>query len=203
MKLHYTKASPFARKVIAAAQELNVFSRIELVEVTTPTIPTNSNPSLNLENPLAKIPVLETDHGERLYDSAVIAEYLDSLSTGHRLFPDNATDRWRALKLQALADGAMDAGVLVRLESLRPETYRWPAWVDAQRSKVTRALRHLESHPQLLEGDFHIGHLALVCALEWLVFRQIVEDWRADNPRLTEWHRAAAERPSLVATRPA
>jgi glutathione S-transferase len=119
MKLHYTKPSPYARKVIATARELGIFSQLELIEVTTPTVPTNANPALAAENPLVKVPVLEMDGGERLYDSVVIAEYLDAVAGG-RLFPKDEPLRWHALKLHALADGAMDAGVLVRLESLRP-----------------------------------------------------------------------------------
>jgi glutathione S-transferase len=201
MKLHYTKPSPFARKVIATARELGVASSLELIEVTTPTVPTNANPALAAENPLVKVPVLETDDGERLYDSVVIAEYLDA-AAGGRLFPKDEPLRWRALKLHALADGAMDAGVLVRLESLRPEAYRWPAWVDAQRGKVTGALSHVESNPWLLEGGFHIGHIALVCALEWLEFRQIVPAWSTARPHLTAWYLSVADKPSLVATRP-
>ncbi len=201
MKLHYTKPSPYARKVIATARELHLASRIELVEVTTPTMPTNANPALARENPLVKVPVLETDDGDRLFDSVVIAEYLDSIAGG-RLFPQGDALRWRALKLHALADGAMDAGVLVRLESVRPEAYRWPAWIDAQRGKVTGALTHIEDNPSLLEGEFHIGHIALVCALEWLDFRQIIPAWSSGRPRLTDWHRSVTDRPSLAATRP-
>ncbi len=201
MKLHYTKPSPYARKVIATARELQLASKIELVEVTAPTMPTNANPALARENPLVKVPVLEMDDGDRLFDSVVIAEYLDAMAGG-RLFPKDDALRWRALKLHALADGAMDAGVLVRLESVRPEAYRWPAWIDAQRGKVIGALTHIEGSPSLLEGEFHIGHIALVCALEWLDFRQIVPTWSFGRPRLTEWHRSVAERPALVATRP-
>lgn len=201
MKLLYTKPSPYARKVIATAQELGLSTKIDLVEVTTPTLPTNPNPALAHENPLVKVPVLETDDGERLFDSVVIAEYLDAMAGG-ALFPAGGSLRWRALKLHALADGAMDAGVLVRLESVRPEAYRWPAWVDGQRGKVTGTLDYMEGNPSLLEGDFHIGHLALVCALEWLEFRQILPAWPADRPRLVEWYRSVADKPSLVATRP-
>lgn len=200
MKLLYTKPSPYARKVIATAQELGLSTKIDLVEVTTPTLPTNPNPALAHENPLVKVPVLETDDGERLFDSVVIAEYLDFLGGGS-LFPKGGSLRWRALKLHALADGAMDAGVLVRLESVRPDAYRWPAWIDAQRGKVTGVLSHIEENPLLLEGEFHIGHIALVCALEWLEFRQIVPA-SPSRPRLTEWHRSVADRPSLASTRP-
>jgi glutathione S-transferase len=202
MKLHYTKPSPYARKVIATARELQLLPKIELIEVTTPTLPTNSNPALAHENPLVKVPVLETDDGGRLFDSVVIAEFLDDLAGGS-LFPKGGPLKWRALKLHALADGAMDAGVLVRLEGVRPENHRWPAWVDAQRGKVAGALNYLDANPELLDGGFHIGHIALVCALEWLEFRQIVPAWSTGRPHLTAWYRSVCDKPSLVATRPA
>jgi glutathione S-transferase len=201
MKLHYTKPSPYARKVIATANESQLSPKLDLIEITTPTLPTNANPALAHENPLVKVPVLELDDGGRLFDSVVIAEYLDAMAGGG-LFPVIGPMRWRALKLHALADGVMDAGVLVRLESVRPEAYRWQTWVDAQRGKVTGALDYIEADPGLLEGQFSIGHIALVCALEWLEFRQIVPVWSQGRPRLREWHQSVADRPSLVATRP-
>ena len=201
MKLHYTKPSPYARKVIATARELQLLSKIELIEVTTPTLPTNANPALAHENPLVKVPVLEMDDGRRLFDSVVIAEYLDVVAGGN-LFPKGDPLQWRALKLHALADGVMDAGVLVRLENVRPENYRWPAWVDAQRGKVAGALAYIEANPELLDGAFNIGHIALVCALEWLEFRQVVAAWSPGKPRLAEWYRSVCDKPSLLATRP-
>jgi glutathione S-transferase len=201
MKLHYTRPSPYARKVIATAQELGLSTKIDLIEVTTPTLPTNPNPALAHENPLVKVPVLETDDGERLFDSVVIAEYLDAMAGG-ALFPSGGSLRWRALKLHALADGTMDAGVLVRLESVRPEAYRWSAWVEGQRGKVIGALDYIEGNPLLLEGAFHIGHIALVCALDWLDFRQILPAWSSGRPRLVAWYGSVTDKPSLVATRP-
>jgi glutathione S-transferase len=202
MKLHYTRPSPYARKTIVVAHELRLIEQVELVEITVPTIPTNPNPELARENPLVKVPVLVLDSGERLLDSIVIAEYLDSLSPGPRVFPASGSARWRALKLHALADGIMDAGVLVRLEGLRPEQHRWPTWVTAQHGKVLGALDYIESDPAILEGEFHIGHIALVCALEWIVFRDVHRDWPIGHPRLAAWYEQIRDRPSLIATRP-
>jgi len=49
-----------------------------------------------------------------LYDSRVIAEYLDHLAGGGRLFPP-IRERFAALRLQALGDGINDAALLIRL----------------------------------------------------------------------------------------
>ena len=201
MKLFYTRPSPYARKARAAVLELGLEQRVELVEVTTLTHPTSNIPELRRENPLQKVPTLVTDEGERLFDSVVIAEYLDAVAGG-ALFPKDER-RWPSLKLHALAQGIIDAGVAVRLENLRDESLRWDKWIDAHLGKVTRGLDAVEAEPALLYGDFHIGHLTLACAIEWLAFRNVYSESEQGRPRLSAWYRAVQERASLVATRPA
>ena len=200
MKLFYTRPSPYARKVRAASIELGLEDGIEFVEVTTLTHPTNRIPELQRENPLQKVPVLVTDDGQRLFDSAVIAEYLDVL-VGGPLFPKDER-RWSALKLHALAQGIMDAGVAVRLESLRTADKKWDEWIEAQLRKVRNGLDAVEAEAELLSGSFHIGHLALVCPIEWLAFRNVYMESEAERPRLSTWFRTVREWPSLAATRP-
>ena len=52
------------------------------------------------------------DNGEPLIDLPVIVEYLDSLHSGAKVVPPSGEARWKALRLQALADGILDAAVL-------------------------------------------------------------------------------------------
>lgn len=200
MKLFYTRPSPYARKARAAAFELGLQDRIDFVEVTTLTHPTSHIPELQRENPLQKVPTLVTDEGERLFDSVVIAEYLDALAGGS-LFPKDER-RWPSLKLHALAQGITDAGVAVRLEVLRSDDKRWDEWIEAHLRKVRNGLDAVEAEPELLAGAFHIGHLALACAIEWLAFRNVYSESEEGRPRLSAWYQAVRERPSLVATRP-
>jgi len=201
VKLFYTRPSPYARKARAAAHELGLAERIEFVEVTTLTHPTSRIPELQRENPLQKVPVLVADDGRRIFDSGVIAEYLDQLAGGGRLFPRNS-GRWPALTLHALAQGITDAGVAVRLESLREEPKRWDEWIDAHLRKVIAGLDAVEADPVWLEADFNIGHISLVCGIEWLAFREIYSRPGDGRPRLAAWLAEVSERPSLVATRP-
>nr|WP_295372891.1 glutathione S-transferase family protein [uncultured Sphingosinicella sp.] len=200
MKLFYTRPSPYARKARAAALELGLEDRVELVEVTTLTHPTNNIPELLRENPLQKVPVLIAEDRQRLFDSVVIAEYLDALAGG-TLFPKDGR-RWPSLKLHALAQGIMDAGVAVRLESLRPEDKRWDNWMEAHLRKVTNGLDAVDAEPDLLDGPFNVGHLALACAIEWLAFRTVYSESEEGRPRLAAWFADVRERPSLIATRP-
>jgi glutathione S-transferase len=134
MKLYYGAASPFVRKVAICIAELGLSDKVEFV--ACPTTPLNPNPDLAGANPIIKIPALELDNGTVLFDSSVICEYLDSLSDKATLVPASGDARWATLRLQAMANGAMEAGVLVRYETfLRPEALRWDDWTNAQMSK--------------------------------------------------------------------
>jgi len=200
MKLFYTKASPFARKARASIIELGFEEEVELCEITQLTVPTNFIPELTKENPLGKVPVLVLDDGSHIADSIVIAEYFDSLA-GPRLFPQDAS-RWRALTLQAQADGIMEAGVVCRLEGIRPEHLQWQEWRDAHKRKIISALDAIEADPSYLEPNFHIGHLALVCAIEWIEFRGVYHETKEGRPNLPAWFDEVTERASLRLTRP-
>ena len=200
MRLHYTQPSPYARKVMVAAEELGLSDRITLVEVTG-TAPTEANADLTRENPLKKVPVLVLEDGRSIIDSIVIAEYFQALAGGDRLFPHDE-QRWPCLTLHALADGIMDAGVLVRLEGVRPVEKQWDDWVEAQRGKVIGAIDAIEADPSLFAGRLNIGQIGLVCALEWIAFREVYTDIWDGRPQLTAWFKAVCERPSFVASRP-
>ncbi len=199
MKLYTSRRSPFARKVRVSALELGLAERLEPLEVTL--TPVSPHAALGEHNPLGKIPALITDSGEALYDSPVICEYLDALAGGDRLWPTAGAARWTALRRQALADGITDAAVLMRYETaLRPETSRWPQWLEAQWLKIRAGLDALER--ERLAGTFDIGAIAVVCALEYLDFRFPEERWQAHRPQLAAWLADIRERPSLAATRP-
>ena len=81
MKLWYSPTSPYVRKVLVTAIELGIRDQIELVrtDVWDPAT------TVGEINPLGRIPALETDDGEALYDSPVICEFLDARYGGHRL----------------------------------------------------------------------------------------------------------------------
>src|SRR5579862_66320 len=142
MRLHYSITSPFVRKVLVAAHELGIAGEIELLPAAlTPIAPSEA---VNAANPLGKIPALEIDGEPALYDSLVIAEYLDSLA-GPKLFPASGPARWTALRRAAAADGMADALILVRYERLlRPPEKQFEDWIDGQMQKALRTLTALE-----------------------------------------------------------
>jgi glutathione S-transferase len=201
MKLRHSPTSPYVRKVMVVALETGLASRIELVP--TSVAPTQPNPEYQRENPLVKVPALTTDDGAVLYDSRVVAEYLDGLHQGAKLFPAAGPARWTALRRQALADGILDAAVLTRYETfLRPEAKRWDDWVEGQMRKVRGALDALEGEAAGLGDRLDIGLVAIGCALGYLDFRYAELGWRQGRPSLAGWYEGFAARPSMRETMP-
>jgi glutathione S-transferase len=202
MMLHSNPASPFGRKVKVLAHETGLFERLEIHDVQTTAV--GPDPRLVADNPLGKIPCLVLEDGTGLFDSRVICEYLDTLhATPRRMFPAVGEPRWAALRLQALADGIMDAALLARYETfLRPELQRWPAWIDGQLDKVTRGLDRLELEADQLTDAADIGGIAVGCALGYLDFRFPDLCWREGRPRLAAWFDRFAARRSMQETRP-
>jgi len=201
MKLLFNPASPFARKVRVAAHELGVHERIEPVVVAP--LPIRPVAELASVNPLGKVPCLVLDDGTALYDSRVIAEYLDGLVGGGGLFPPAGSARWTALRRQALGDGMMDAGVAMRYErAVRPAERQFSEWIDGQLVKIRQALDTLEQEAPSLAQGVTIGHIAIGCALGYLDFRFPEQSWRSGRAALAEFYDRFSARPSMTATTP-
>ena len=199
MILRSSPASPFGRKVRMAAIILGLDRRIEITKADT----TDPADTVRKENPLGKIPALVLDDGEVLYDSRVIVEYLDHLAGGGRIVPSDAKARFAALRLQALADGILDASILQVYEGRwRDASKHEPKWVEHQAGKVTRALAALEAAPPGRDATPNIGQIAVACVLGYRDFR-FAGTWRKDHPRLVKFlDEFAAAVPAFAATAP-
>jgi glutathione S-transferase len=201
MKLLYQTHSPYARKVLVFAHETGLAACMEVVHHETS--PTRRNAAVYALNPLGKVPVLLCGDGEVLFDSMVICEYLDGLHGGPRVIPAQAPARWKALRLQALAQGLAEAGIALRWETeRRPQAKRWLPLADGHTGKLLAGYDYAEHEvpePVPTDAPVDIGQIALASALDWLAFRGL-PDFRAGHPRLARWFDAFRERPSMQAT---
>jgi glutathione S-transferase len=183
MILRSSPASPFGRKVRIAAAVLGLEDAIAI----QPADPVDETDTLRAQNPIGKIPVLITANAGPLYDSRVILEYLDHCAGGGRIIPAEPRARFAALRMQAVADGIMDASILQVYESRwRSSDKHEPKWLEHQAGKVTRALAMLEADPPDLDAAPNVGQIAAACALGYRDLR-FSGTWRKDHPRLLRW----------------
>lgn len=201
MKLFFSPTSPYVRKVMVTAIEKGLDGQIE--KVPTSASPIKRDGALAAKNPLGKVPCLITDDGNALFDSPVICAYIDTLKSPS-LIPSDPKGRFDCMTLEALADGFLDAGILLRYESaLRPEPKQWGDWVDGQMAKIMGAMDSLETtYAHQLTGPMTIGQIAVGCALGWFDFRYGHVDWRKGRPKLAAFAKGMLERPSMLATAP-
>jgi glutathione S-transferase len=201
MKLFYSQTSPYARKVRLAGEHLGLTKRIELVPATT--TPVAEDAGLARAAPLGKIPALVLEDGATLFDSRVILEYLDHLAGGGLLPPPADPERWRSLRIQATADGILDAALLMRYEvALRPDKFLWRDWLEGQNRKVVRALATLESEASRLEEGAAVNAITVACALGYLDFRFPEMGWRDRSPGLAAFFTTYSDRPEMGWTDP-
>ncbi len=203
IKLTHNPSSPFVRKAMMVAIETGVIDRMKLV----PTDPWNPDDPLPDTNPLGKVPALVATDGNVFTGSALVCEYIDSLHQGRKLYPSEPAERWRALRLHALADGVLEAAVSRIIEQLRrPADVQWEGWIDRQNGKILRTLDALErmaAAGELAAEEPTIGELTLASALGYLDFRFPDLDWREGRPALTAWNETMLQRPSVAQTQPA
>ncbi len=198
MILRSSPASPFVRKVRIAVSVLGLDDKVEVRDVDL----NDPADAIRKDNPLGKIPALVRDDGSVLYDSRVILEYLDHLAGGGRIIPREPEQRFAALRLQALCDGMLDAGVLMVYEGrYRPPEMKVQSWVERQQGKFNRALDALEASTPKLDAMPNVGQIALACALGYGDLR-FGGEWRKNHPKLVAYHDAfAAQVPAFAATK--
>jgi len=197
MKLYYSTTSPYVRKCLIAAHELGLADRIEITPIVT--LPTAHNAELMQRNPLCKVPTLMLEDGTAIYDSRVIAEYLNAQAQGS-LIPAG-DGRWEVLVRQSLADGILDAALLMRYEAvLRPKEFQWTSWSQTQEEKVRGAVRHFEATARDWADRIDMGTIALASALSYLDLRFAELKWRDTAPALESWLASFSERPSMRET---
>src|SRR6266446_2451990 len=196
MKLAFSPASPYVRKVTACDIKRGINDKIERLKIGT------TDPALLQYNALSKVPTLITDDGTCIFDSPVICEYLDGIGSAPKLFPPAGPARWKALTQEALADGILDATQPRRRELPLPQDDGRKGYIALQQGKVTRAVAEFEKQAGSLGNLDTIGEITIGCALGYLDFRYANEPWRPGHPKLEAWYAKVAKLPPLAETMP-
>ena len=203
MKLIGSLTSPYVRKVRIVMSEKKLDYQFVPDDVWSP------ESQMAQYNPLGKVPCLVMEGGEAVFDSRVIVEYLDTLSPVGKLIPPSGRERAEVKTWEALADGVLDAAILVRLENTwagRTAEQRSQAWIDRQTVKVHQGLKAMSQglgdKPFCSGVHISLADVAVGCALGWLSFRFPEWTWRTDYPNLGRLADKLAQRPSFADTLP-
>jgi glutathione S-transferase len=200
MKLFYTPNSPYARKIRIVAAEKRIDMEMVQVDLSAPDCPVAQF------NPLGKVPVLALDDGETLFDSRVIAEYLDHRTPVAHLIPQEQNLKIQVKRWESLADGVCDAAVAIMLENRRQESMRDPANIAKQMLKLSRGLAAMNAAlgdgKWCVDDSFSLADIALGCVLGYLDLRYKDIGWQQQHPNLSRHYEAMLKRPSFSSTMP-
>lgn len=201
MKLIGSLTSPYVRKVRVVMADKKLDFSFEQENVWGPET------TIQQVNPLGKIPCLVMEDGSTLYDSRVIAEYLDTISPVCKLLPPNGRDRAEVKLWEALADGVIEAAVLAFVERRdRAPEQQSAKWIERQMGKVHAGLREMSvrlgDSAYCMGIHYTLADVAVGCALGWLALRFPDIDWRSDYPNLARLADKLAERASFRDTVP-
>ncbi|HUL92045.1 MAG TPA: glutathione S-transferase C-terminal domain-containing protein [Burkholderiales bacterium] len=200
MKLIGSHASPYVRKVRVVLAEKKIDYDFEVDN------PWEADARAAKFNPLGKVPVLLLDDGTTLFDSRVIAAFLDGASPLARLIPADPRERVEVRRWEALADGVVDAGVAVRQENRREAKLRSAPWIDRQVGKIRSGLAAMDAElgdkPWCAGNGYTLADIASGVCLGWLDFRHPKIDWRKDHANLARHFEKLCERPSFSETVP-
>jgi glutathione S-transferase len=199
MKLLGSDGSPYARKARVAIAEKGV--ACEFVAAS----PRDPASGVSAANPLAKIPTLLLDDGTAIFDSSVIAEYVDGIGSGPKLIPDAFAERIAVRRWEALGNGILDATVNIMHDRRLPEPKQQGAdYVARQVQKIEAALALIDktvTGTDFVHGEkFSLGDVVCGTALGYLD-RVLPEfDWRGRYANARRYGAKLAARPAFATT---
>lgn len=200
MKLIGSYTSPYVRKISVILLEKGLC--FQLINAT----PWEDDPRVIAVNPLGKVPVLITPQGESIFDSPIIAQYLDLVCPEPALLPADPLHALRVRQLEALADGVTDAAMAIVRECQRQADRQNEGFILHQRGKIRRGLDALELSARqgqwLNTKALSLADIAVACSLGFINFRRMMPNWCVDRPALVEMVGRVLARTSFARTAP-
>jgi glutathione S-transferase len=205
MRLFWTPASPFVRKVMVVIHELDIANQIEIVPTVWPhewaTRTIQFDPDFIATNPVGRIPALIADDGTAIAESSLICRYLVAKAGGSPLIPKDAD--LPALRLWGIGDGALEAMIARRAETLRSDQERSEDFLQKQKDRISRCfdafdVSFLDTHREPTMAQIVVG---IACG--YMDFRFPADDWRSKRSKLARWYDQFAQRQSMTSTVPA
>jgi glutathione S-transferase len=194
LQLYTFKLCPFAHRVRLALAEKGLAA--EQIEIDLKKKPANF---LTL-SPYGRVPLL-IHRGFKLWESAIILEYLDEAFPAHPLMPSNPADRAKARLWIDFANSPLLAATH-RMMFTKDEVTR-----HQLAAEMTESVSFLEREmaTQNLDGPYLLGEeftLADIALYPWFEQAATLERFSpfnmpTDGPRIARWRNAVAARPAV------
>ncbi len=177
--------SPFVRRVAVTMNHHGIIFGRRILSVFT------DFEQMLEENPLGKVPVLELEDGSHIFDSRMIIDYIEQLVPAEkRLVPMNPENRWRVLRIEAVALGLAEKSYERGVEYARRQPDKIdPQWSERLKQQIESALTWLESmqpNPWLYGDTMTQADITCAIAFTFLREKQQILLSRGDYPALDE-----------------
>jgi len=206
MKLINATPSPYGRKVAIALKEKAITYEVMY------DIPWAEETIVPQYSPLQQLPILITDDGKNIYDSAYILDWLELRYPTPALLPTDIDARLQVMQLRMLAERLAEFAQVIAFEVQRldPST----PWLDRQKRKIGTGLAEIAkligSRKPGLKEPITLGDIAAGCTFG--MFDVMIEknlgggfsefEWRKNQPNLLEYATALYARSSFKETQP-
>ncbi|MBD2359017.1 glutathione S-transferase family protein [Tolypothrix sp. FACHB-123] len=197
--LYYHQQSNFSRKIRILLTEKILDCELKEVNLF------NKPPEFLKISPIGKVPVFVEEDGTVIWDSTLIAEYLDQTYPQPSFYPSNPRKRLECRKWEELADNLGDniinLWVLNLTNDLAPTRYRTK--LETSINRLLAIFEQQLAQSQYLLGDdtWTAADVAALCSVGYYNFR-LNEDWVLQYPNLGNWFNQLHERESVKSTIP-
>lgn len=206
-KLINARPSPYGRKVAIALREKGLDYDVQY------DVPWGDQTCTPDYSPLQQLPILITEAGQNVYDSAYILDWLEARYPEPALLPAGLEERLAAHQRRLLGERLMEVAQALIFEMVRPDPSG--PWIERQSRKIEGVVGELEriyaALPALAERGMDLGDVAVGTTLSGIQFAMTsgiapdvaVLHWQEGCPTLVKIVAELEKRPSFAATRPA
>ncbi|MGK7920423.1 MAG: glutathione S-transferase family protein [Trichodesmium sp.] len=197
--LYYHPLSNFSRKIriLLAEKKLDY----ELKEVNL----RNKSPEFINISPIGKVPVFVEEDGTVIWDSTLIAEYLDQTYPEPNFYPTDPQVKLECRKWEELADylgdNIINLWILNLTNNLEPTFYRTKLETSINNLLPVFEQQLAKSKYLLGDEEWTIADVAALCSFGYYSLR-LNEDWLLQYNNLKNWFNELHQRESVSSTVP-
>ena len=198
-KLYYHPQSNFSRKIRILLMEKKIDYELEAIALS-------AKPEYFLEiSPIGKVPVFVDEDGTVIWDSSLIAEYLEAKYPHPHLCPQNFQERFTCRKWEEMADTLGDQIISLWIQGLfnQGNMTRYQSLLQAKIAGMIPVFEQQLSQTKYLLGNetWSMADIAALCSFAYHDLR-LNENWKHEYPYLRHWFHQLHEIESVELTVP-